>query len=265
MKLIFSGFLALLFTLVMTNNEVSAAEVVGNNEIAAYVGTGGLLLPSTYSGAESTKNSVASCTECVWAYSVFCMYDSEGLCQHATQGCQPGEVKYRVWFGQSRATLSVIGSVCWGAGTPITRRTLENHLRDLVITQVPALAVSIAPPDGSITSVPLVAWVNQQQNFDPPPFQLGGRTVWLNATATWRWIWGDGAIEWRVIPGTAYPSKQISHQYRQAGIYQLTVGTFWRATYTVSGLGTFNTGGDLVTQTATRPIEIVRAKSVLMR
>ena len=265
MKVIFCGFLVVVLGVTSMQSGVNAAEVVGNNETAAYIGSGGLLLPSTYSGTEATKNSVANCTECVWAYSIFCMYDSEGLCQHAMQGCQPGEVKYRVWFGQTRATLSVIGSVCWGTGTPLTRRNLENYLRDLVITYVPALSVSIAPPDGSITSVPVIAWVNQLPNFDPPAFQLGGRTIWLNATAAWRWIWGDGAIEWRVIPGTPYPSKQISHQYRQAGIYQLSVSTFWQATYTVSGIGTFNTGGDLVTQTASRPIEILRAKSVLMR
>ena len=259
------GLLVLVITFSPAAQEVKAAEVVGNNEVAAYLGSGGLLLPGTYSGSDSTKSSVANCTDCVWAYTVFCMYDSDGLCQHATQGCQPGEVKYRVWFGQTRATLTVIGSVCWGSGNPLTRRNLENYLRDLVIAYVPPLSVFIAPPDGSITSVPIVAWVNQVSNFDPPAFQLGGRTVWLNATATWRWMWGDGAVEWRVIPGAPYPSTQISHQYRHSGTYQLTVDTFWQATYKVSGIGTFATGGDLVTQSTSKSIPILRAKSVLMR
>lgn len=262
MKYLIALFVCLI-SLSGTNSQ--AAEVVGNNEVAAYIGTGGLLLPGTYSGTDSTKTSVANCPDCIWAYTVFCMYDAEGLCQHATQGCPVGQIKYRVWFGTNRQTLAVIGSVCWGTGSPLTKRTLETHLRDLIIQYVPALSVSTAPPDGSITSVPVVAWVNQPSVFNPPAFQLGGRTVWLNASAAWRWIWGDGAVEWKVIPGAPYPSKQISHQYRVAGTYELSVSTYWQATYSVEGIGTFSAGGDLVTQSATQPIEILKANSVLMR
>lgn len=243
----------------------NSAEVVGNNEVAAYIGTGGLLLPGSFSGSPETKSSVANCPECVWAYTVFCMYDADGLCKHAVESCPAGQVKYRVWFGQTKGTLSVVGSVCWGTGTPLTRRALESYLSDYVISYVPALKINLAPPDGSITSVPVVAWVEQPAVFNPPAFQLGGRTVWLNATAAWRWIWGDGAIEWKVIPGLAYPNKQITHQYRQPGQYTLSVSTHWQATYTVEGVGKFAAGGDLVTQTANQTLTILQTRGVLMK
>lgn len=265
MKLIKVGMVIVGLMFWQAPEKVVAAEVVGNNEIAAYIGTGGLLLPGSFSGPTSTKSSVASCPECTWAYSVFCMYDNDGLCRHATEGCPVGQVKYRVWFGQTKSTMTVIGSVCWGAGNPLTRKQLENYLGDLIIQYVPGLSIAIAPPDGSITSVPVIGWVNQPSAFNPPPFQLGGRTVLLNATAAWRWIWGDGAIEWKVVPGAPYPSKLISHQYRIPGNYELTVSTFWQASYTVEGIGSFSTAGDLITQQASQPIQILSARSVLMR
>ena len=264
MKNIFTGLLATVLVLIGAT-PVNSAEVVGNNEVAAYIGTGGLLLPGSFSGSSETKNSVANCPECVWAYTVFCMYDTEGLCKHATESCPIGQVKYRVWFGQSQSSLSIVGSVCWGAGTPLTRTALESFLSDYVIAYVPPLKINLAPPDGSITSVPVVGWVEQPTVFNPPPFQLGGRTVWLNATAAWRWIWGDGAIEWKVVPGLAYPNKQIVHQYRDPGEYTLIVSTHWQATYTVDGIGSFAAGGDLVTQTAKQTLTILKTRGVLMK
>ena len=243
----------------------NSAEVVGNNEVAAYIGTGGLLLPESFSGSGESKSSVANCPECVWAYTVFCMYNADGLCKHAIESCPAGEVKYRVWFGQTKSTLSVVGSVCWGSGTPLTRKSLESYLADYVISYVPPLKINTAPPDGSITSVPVIAWLDQPSVFNPPAFHLGGRTIWLNATAAWRWLWGDGAIEWKVSPGMAYPSKQISHQYRQPGQYTLTVSTHWQATYTVVGIGNFAAGGDLVTQMASQTLTILQTRGVLMK
>jgi len=42
--------------------------VGGNNSISAYVGTGGLLLPDSFSGSKATKSAVADCLGCTWRY-----------------------------------------------------------------------------------------------------------------------------------------------------------------------------------------------------
>lgn len=242
-----------------------ATEVVGNNETAAYIGTGGLLLPNSFNGGGETKTAVANCAGCTWAYTVFCMYDSEGLCQHSVSSCPVGEIRYRVWFGTSKSSLSVIGSLCWGSGKPPTRADIERRISDLVITYVPPLELSTAPPDGSLTVIPVIAWVNQDREFNPNPFQLAGRQVSIHAFANWRWIWGDGNIEWKPVPGSPYPSKQITHLYRSPGSFQLNVTTFWQATYDIQGIGSFATGGEVLTQSATKELLIKQGRTVLVK
>jgi hypothetical protein len=242
-----------------------ATEVVGNNETAAYIGTGGLLLPSSFSGGGDSKTAVANCASCTWAYTVFCMYDAEGLCQHSVSSCPAGEIKYRVWFGISKSTLSVIGSVCWGSGKPPTRADVERRISDLVITYVPSLELNTAPPDGSLTVIPVIAWVNQAREFNPSSFQLVGRQVSIHAFANWRWIWGDGNVEWKSVPGAPYPSKQISHLYRIPGVFNLNVTTFWQATYDIEGIGSFATGGQVLTQSVTQELLIKQGRSVLVK
>ena len=246
-------------------NPAKATQVVGNNETAAYIGTGGLLLPSSFSGGGDTKSAVASCTGCTWAYTVFCMYDAEGLCAHSVSSCPSGEIRYRVWFGYSPSALSVIGSVCWGSGKPPTRLDVERRISDLVITYVPALELNTSPPDGSLTVIPVIAWVNQEREFNPSPFLLVGRQVSIHAYANWRWVWGDGIVEWKVVPGAPYPSNQITHQYRSPGSFKLNVTTFWQATYDIEGIGSFATGGEVLTQSATKELLIKQGRSVLVK
>ena len=263
-KFITSSMVA--FTLVLALPGTSnSAEVIGDNEIAAYVGTGGLLLPTSFSGSAGNKVQVANCLGCVWAYTVFCLYDDEGLCQHSVSTCPVGQIKYRVWFGKSIGTAEVVGSVCWGSGRPPTRMDIEKRIDDLVINYIPALDVTLIPPGGTLTSIPVLGWTNQPQKFQPPAFSLGGRSVEITAIPKWRWVWGDGDIEWKSVPGVAYPQIQIRHLYRATGTYVVEVTAVWQASYSVQGIGTFNVGGDLLTQTDSIAIDVTNAKSRLMK
>lgn len=153
----------------------SNEQVVGDNEIAAYIGTGGLLLPSSFSGSD--KASIANCQGCVWAYTIFCLYDEEGLCQHSVGTCPVGQIRYRVWFGKTQSSAQVIGSVCWGSGRPPTRLDIERGIDDLVINYIPDLQITLIPPGKTLTSIPVLGWTNQPSNFKPPKFQLAGRIV----------------------------------------------------------------------------------------
>lgn len=245
----------------MSSNE----QVIGDNEIAAYIGTGGLLLPGSFSGSGANRTQVASCLGCVWAYSVFCLYDDEGLCQHSVSTCPVGQLRYRVWFGKSQNSLVVVGSVCWGSGRPPTRMDIERRVDDLVISYIPNLQITLIPPGKTLTSIPVLGWTNQPKSFSPPEFQLAGRVVEITAIPKWRWVWGDGEIDWKSVPGLAYPEVQISHIYRSAGTYLVDVTAVWQATYSIAGIGTFNVGGDLLTQSDTAQIEVVTAKSRLLK
>lgn len=225
-----------------------AMNVVGDDTNDAYVGTGGLLLPSSFAGSGSLKRSVSSCLDCVWKYTVYCAADSEVMCGHAVTTCPTGTIRYRVWFGRGTGDLSVIGSVCWGSSKPATRRDLENHVKDLVIRYVPTLRMQCDPPDDTLTAIPIVCFTGQPTVFRPTAFHLSGRTVRITATPTWRWDWGDDSWEWHAVPGKPYPSHQIDHQYRTVGSFKVAVKTIWSAKYSVSGLGTYEVAGDSVIQ-----------------
>lgn len=238
--------------------------VGGNNSIAAYVGTGGLLLPDSFSGSRSTRSAVADCLGCTWRYTIYCMQGANSPCKHAVTSCPRGSLLYRVWFGRTQSTVSVVGSVCWGSSTPVTRRDVEGRVDDYVVRYIPALSPGFDPPGGSLTTVPVIFWTGQPTSFKPPSFSLSGHSVSITATPTWRWSWGDGSSGWKSVPGAQYPSRQITHQYRSPGSYSVGVTAVWQAKYTVSGVGTFDVTGEVLRQTRTLAVPIKSARTVLI-
>ena len=259
--------IVLAVTFVVTFNSASYGanpDVAGNNSLAAYVGTGGLLLPGSFSGSPATKKSVADCPGCTWKYTIYCTQGSNTPCKHAVTSCPRGTLLYRVWFGRTPTTLATIGSVCWGASNPVTRKQVEAQLDDYVIRYVPALKPGFDPPGGSLTSIPVIFWTGQPTSFKPPSFSLSGHTVSITATPTWRWVWGDGESVWKSVPGAQYPSRQVTHQYRSPATYNAAVTAVWSAKYTVAGVGTFDASGEVVRQTKTLQVPVQTARTVLV-
>ena len=247
-----------------TPSVAATPDVSGNNAIAAYVGTGGLLLPDSFSGSEATKSAVADCLGCTWRYTIYCMQGANTPCKHAVTSCPRGSLLYRVWFGRTPNTVAVVGSVCWGSTTPVTRRQVEGRVEDYVVRYIPALQPGYDPPGGSLTSVPVIFWSGQPTSFKPPGFSLSGHFVSITASPTWRWSWGDGSAAWKSVAGAQYPSKQITHQYRTPGRYKVGVTAAWQARYTVSGVGTFDVSGEVLRQSKTLDVPISSARTVLV-
>ncbi len=253
-----------LSTLVSSPSYGANPDVGGDNSIAAYVGTGGLLLPGSFSGSTSTKTAVANCIGCTWRYTIYCMQGSNSPCKHAVTSCPRGSLRYRVWFGKTASALSVVGSVCWGSSNPITRTQVEGRIDDYVVRYIPSLRPGYAPPGGSLTSVPVIFWTGQPTSFKPPKFSLSGHSVSITAKPTWRWTWGDGESAWKSVAGAQYPSRQITHQYRAQGNYKVRVTTVWHARYTVSGIGTFDASGEVLRQSKSLDVPIKSARTVLI-
>lgn len=244
--------------------QAATPNVGGNNSLAAYVGTGGLLLPGSFSGSAATKKSVAACLGCTWKYTIYCTQGSGVPCKHAVTACPRGSLLYRVGFGRTPTTVATIGSVCWGSGQPVTRKQVESRLDDQVLRYVPALKPGFNPAGGALTSIPVIFWSGQPATFRPPAFALSGHTVTIEATPTWRWVWADGTAHWKSVPGAPYPSKQITHQYRSPGSYSVGLTTVWTAEYTVSGVGTFAVDGEVIRQTKTLTVPVRSAQTVLL-
>ena len=239
-------------------------DVSGDDTEDAYRGTGGLLLPSSYSGNGSSRKTIATCLGCVWRYTVYCQQGAKVFCAHAVTTCPRGQVRYRVWFGKTRQTTKVVGTTCWGVGKPATRRDIETQVNSSSLRYVPALNPGLAPSGNTLTSVPILVWSGQPEIFTPQPMNLAGHRVQIRATAMWRWIWGDGTAQWTSIAGGRYPKRAVSHKFLRAGRYQIQVQTVWRASYLVPGVGTFAATGDPIQQSAQLPITVRVGRAVLV-
>jgi len=239
-------------------------DVSGDDTVDAYRGTGGLLLPRSFSGDSSAKKTIAQCLGCTWRYTVYCEQGHNGFCAHAVSTCPRGEVRYRVWFGKTRESTKVVGTVCWGAGKPATRRDFETEVNSSALRYVPALNPGVAPRGSTYASVPIVVWSGQPAIFIAKPMYLAGHPVQIQASAMWQWVWGDGSSQWTSVPGRKFPRRSLSHQYLKAGRYLVRVRTLWRATYFVSGIGSFSAAGDLIGQNAQLSIQVKSARAVLV-
>ena len=237
--------------------------VGGNDALDAYVGTGGLLLPSSYTGSASSRNTISMCLGCTWKYTIYCQSNAQGFCAHATATCGAGKIRYRVWFGRRPNDLKLMGSVCTGRSKPATRREVEAHIKQKAIRYVPPLIPGIAPKNMTLQAVPISVWAGQSSNFSPAPMFLSGRKVYLNAHASWLWEWGDGTRQWSQRSGARYPRDGILHQYRKAGTYLIQVTTVWQAQFRIPEIGTFAASGQIVTQRRTLKMTVKRSKPVL--
>lgn len=238
--------------------------VNGNDTVDGYQGSGGLLLPTSFTGTATHRKRVAGCLGCRWRYTPYCEQDSDALCAHAVVTCSTGKIRYRVWFGRSETELKVIGSVCWGSGKPATRVDLNRTVTQNALRLVPSLAPGVNPVRSTLVSVPIIVWSGQPKSFKPRAMTLVGHRVTIEANALWLWEWGDGARQWVSHSGAAYPRRDITHHYRRPGSYQVTVTTVWRADYSVTGLGRFPVEGEVIRQRKTLKIVVKPSRAVLV-
>ena len=238
--------------------------VVNNDDqIDAYVGTGGLLLPSSFSGSTTNRQALARCLNCVWRFTIYCAQDTQEMCAHAVTMCPIGQIRYRIRFAKADAIPKTIGSVCWGSSKPITREKIGLEVLQRVLRYVPELRLGMNPTKRTITMVPIIVWCGQAPDVKLPQFQISGLEVTVTASANWLWNWGDGTSTWTRLPGKQYPSTQLTHQFNRAGVFTVSVRSHWSGNYHVKGIGNFTTIGPPITQFAAEKIVVVNQDSRL--
>ena len=235
-----------------------------DDNLDAYIGSGGLLLPSTFSGTVETRNHVASCLSCIWKYTLYCSQDATVACAHAVTTCSPGLVRYRVKFGTEPSQLETIGTVCWGHSRPTTRRDISTQLRQEALRRVPALHPGYAPHNLTLTGVPIVVWSGQPSVFQASPMQINSFTITVTAHPIWRWSWGDSASQWTSNPGSSERLSGPIHNYRTGGTYLLKVQTVWQARYDIEGIGNYQLNDGPINQYATLKVHVLGSRTVLM-
>jgi hypothetical protein len=250
----------------LSQDSVAAdVHIDANDDLDAYVGTGGLLLPSSFEGDPHTRVTVAQCLTCVWKYTLYCAQDSSAACAHAVSTCALGKIRYRVKFGRLPNELLTVGSVCWGTQRPATRADVNSFIREDALRRVPNLNPGYAPAMRSLVAVPIVAWSGQPSGFRPSPMTFDGLRVSIDASALWRWSWGDLSIDWTVNAGSARLLTGPTHQYRRPGTYAIDVETVWSAQYVIRGVGRFTVDDSGIHQHRQLRVQILPSTTRLSR
>jgi hypothetical protein len=249
--------LGLLLMSLGTTAPAHAVEVAGDDDLDAFVGTGaGLLLDSSFSGGDSTRQRIATCPGCRWSLQPHCG-EGNSFCLARRIDCPTGTREMTVWFAEAGEPFSLRGTTCIGPAGPRMAQSLASEVADRVVTYVPPLAPSVRPTP-VLAQVPARVSSGQPSVMGARTMTLAGATVTLDATAVWIWTWGDGS-------STSTSRSTVTRQWPRSGRHTVSVRARWSGWFTVDGLGPFPTGGSTVEQEAVVQIEVRPARSVLMR
>lgn len=235
--------------------EGADCDVVPDPDDAAYVGTGGLLLPAdSFTGTPVDRAAAATCEGCRWALLPMCRGEGAGggvACGPAASSCPPGEFRRIVLLLRpGDADWREVGLVCLVDGVPTTVADVSERLADVVIEEVPPLEPSYQPRGGTVIGLPAVFAANQDPRLGQRAFELVGFSIVLQGRATWTWTFGDGSVMSTDEPGGQWPDVTVAHAYRDAGRHQVTATASWQAWFTADGLGPWPVGGGAVVQVA---------------
>ena len=223
--------------------------VVGDDERDAYVGTGGLVLPTSFTGSQEQRKSVSECLGCRWTYRVQCASDLHDMCMQAALSCPATTIRYEVWFQKLTSSPAQIGTVCWGNAKPPTRVSISRELAQRRLEYVPDLKSGVLPSRETVQGLTNYFWTGQPHSYQSPAMTLSGLSVRVSAEPLWRWVWGDGTIQWTRSPGAVSRASSVAHKFTKPGRYRISVTTIWQATFSVEGLGTFPVVGPDIRQT----------------
>lgn len=211
------------------------ADVVGDDEQDAFVGTGSLLLPSSmYSEG---RQSAADCPGCRWKATVACRMNTAGSCRGPARLCGPEGQWLRIWVARPGGDWQDLGAACFGPGGPLTREWAETLLVDVMREAVPSLLPAHDPPTGLLPHLPVAFRSGQPAGPHVSEHELLGLAVTLTIVPRWSWDFGDGSATTTSHPGGPWPDLRVSHTYREARSLRVTVIASWRGSYVIDGLG----------------------------
>jgi hypothetical protein len=87
----------------------------------------------------------------------------------------------------------------------------------------------------------------------------------VTATARWEWTFDDQVTKAFDEPGGLYPDDAVSWTYDASGSRDVSVTTYWKASFTVNGDGPFAVPGPEISKTAgPLAVPVREARSVLV-
>ena len=103
-------------------------------------------------------------------------------------------------------------------------------LSDRLTQLLPQRNIFYVPKAGAVVQVPMYFWTDATTSFATTSMILG-ISVGVTLTPTFVWDFGDGNTFTTTSPGAAYPDTTISHTYKMAGTYKVTLVISWGGTW----------------------------------
>lgn len=241
----------------------AATSVNGDDYRDQFVGTGGLILPSSV--GEDTRRRVAGCADCTWRLTDPCVvdgnaFDGSAVCDSVARGCPQARRTLRSWFSSGAGRWEDLGVVC--ISEPVTVHDVGVRVRDRLAQAVPPLDISFQPREGVLSQLPVIVDSGQAPGRVSFDMEVAGQSVSVIAGARWHWDFGDGYEVRTTSPGCAWPCTDITHAYRSPGEFYLAAKSTWQGDFRVDGLGPFPIQ-DPVTQQARDVVRVRQGRALL--
>jgi len=245
-------------------NSAVGIEVIGDDHGDRYVGSGGVILPTSTS--PTIRQDAAHCHQCRWRFRDPCpMRDPEQpqLCSFTPMPC-PADAELLLFSTSTDGgtTWNDRSLMCVGPGGPRTVAQVGSELRQEVVRELPPLVLSHQPRRGVVPRIP-VLWDSGQSPVGELVMPIHGHRVAVKPSPTWIWTFPSGTPLRTKRPGSRYPNDEVSHIFRRAGSYRVDCQTVWTGDFYVDDLGPFAIAEPII-QDAHLRVSVADARSVLV-
>jgi len=118
-------------------------------------------------------------------------------------------------------------------------------LSDRLTQLLPQRNIFYVPKAGAVVQVPMYFWTDATNRFATTSMILG-ISVGVTLTPTFVWDFGDGNTFTTSSPGAVYPDTTISHTYKMAGTYKVSLLISWGGTWSAENYVYPVLGGNIV-------------------
>jgi hypothetical protein len=124
-------------------------------------------------------------------------------------------------------------------------------LSDRITQLLPHRGLFFAPKTHALVGIPVYFWSDSDATFTNISTILG-INVGVTLHPTFIWSFGDGYSLRTTLPGAPYPARGITHIYKKAGTYDLSLTVSWSGTWSAQGATSEILGGAIVQTMNTR-------------
>jgi len=144
---------------------------------------------------------------------------------------------------------------------PSAQAVAAVNLADQISQLLPLRNIYVQPSHGAIASIPTYLWTDTNSLFNTTT-QILGVAVGVTLNPTFIWNFGDGSSITLDQPGGPLPDKTVSHTYKRAGSYLVTLTVSWVGSW-AAGSYTYPVLGGAIVQSYSTTISVSPAPTLL--